>query len=167
MGFYEIETFFRRRFKRLKRSMAAPFKKSKTFKKLWHLMGPKGVLLYMAIQGRWNPKITFFLCLASLVGVYQTLIFILNAGFSFLGWVALVPMVLLSGYMHYTLWRCAQNMRGRFLAPLFRLYAAPMVAVLFFLILGILATGLHELYLFLAQQFPDSVVKPKQGMFSR
>ena len=156
----DFKKYYRRRMKRLKAGFRRPFEQSKTLQKLWRLMGAKGVLLHMGLQGQWNPWVAFVLALASLAVVFG-LIAITNAlQTRFWGTYILVVPAVLSTYIHFALWRAARKMRDSLGSLVLKLYTIPMLGLMFFLMLAIVVVSLNEFLEFLFEAINGKPVLP-------
>lgn len=142
----DFEKHYRRRLKRLKKSLHEPFEKYQALKKLVKLMGAQGVFLHMGKQGRWHPWWAFLACLVLLALFLGVLSLVTHFDHPWWAWFLTTPMLLITSFVHYALWRAAGNMRSSFGATVLRAYTIPMLTLFFFLVVGTLATGLQGFF---------------------
>jgi len=156
----DFEKHYRRRMKRLKKSLREPFEKYESLQRLLKLMGAQGVFLHMAKQGRWNPWVTFILCLISLVILLGAAHGIVLLDKPWWSWFLTAPVVFLSAFLHFALWRAAGNMRSSIWAALLRAYLVPMLALMFFLVFAVFAVGLQDLLGAVVDGFKEIIFQP-------
>ena len=138
----DFEKFFRRRMKRLRRNFIEPLEQSRAVQALWKTMGTQGMLIHMARQGRWNPWLSFGLCLGSLGALMGVLRLVTYLGTPWWAWFFGAPVVILSAFVHYALWKAAGHMKSGLWALMLRLYVIPMLTLLFFLVIGVIVVGI-------------------------
>ena len=152
----DLQKFYRRRMKRLKRSIKAPLEQSRAVQKIWKLMGAQGVLIHMGRQGRWNVWLAFVLSLISLailLGLMQIFTLLEAPLWS---WLIAIPFMGLSAFVHYALWR-ATRYSSSLTATVMRLYAAPMLTLIFFFLLGFIVVSLNEGLNFLLNNLKETL----------
>lgn len=140
----DFKKYFRRRMKRVKASLRKPFEQSRALKKLWRVMGAQGVILHMARQGRWNIWLAFVLSLIFLGLVFGCAALAETVGFPDWTWIFIMPIIFISTFVHYALWRATSNLRQPVLKLVMRIYVIPMLALMFFLVLAVTAVALKD-----------------------
>lgn len=111
------------------RALAWPKRALREFKRLYRTMGAKGVFWYMAIQGRWHFGLTLVLCLLSLPLLYVTLLGVTKGQGVWFSWLAVFPVVMIVGFLHYVLFRRTGSMVNRRWMYMTRLYVAPVLVL--------------------------------------
>lgn len=142
-------SFLEKRIYSLKESILWPIRELRALKRLWRLMGNKGLFWYMAIQGRWNIRLAMALSILSLVLLYAVLLIVVRFGTPWWSWVAIAPSIVLSGWLHYVLWRCTSHLKGTVRTIMYRMYTVPMLSLLIVLIVGFGLVGVEHGILFI------------------
>ncbi len=143
------DSFLEKRICSIKESLLWPARELKALKRLWRLMGNKGLFWYMAIQGRWNIRLTMALSVLSLVILFGLLLAVVRSGTPWWSWGAIAFGVILAGWMHYILWRCTAHSKGNWRILIYRLYAVPILSLLIIIIVGLGLVGIEHGVLFI------------------
>ena len=141
----DFKKHYRRRMKRLKQSFIEPIEQSRAVKQMWKLMGTQGMIFHMARQGRWNVWLAFVLSLASMGLVLGGIALANQFGTPWWSWFFIAPPIAIAAFLHYALWRATSHMTSGFMSLVLRLYAIPMLALLFCLVVGAVVVGLNYL----------------------
>lgn len=135
------EKFFRRRLKRLRRSFVEPLEQSKAARALWHTMGTQGMLIHMARQGLWPVWISFGACLLALGWLIGALYLVVWFGTPWWSWFFAAPIIILTAFVHYALWKASGRMPSGTSSLVLRLYVIPMLTLLFFMVVAVVVVG--------------------------